>query len=420
MSLNPRAPEFWDVNSLEAESKRQLYICHTCRLCWNLCPYFPALFDLVDGREGEMDQISYEQLDGIVDLCYQCKLCYVKCPYKPPHEFEVDVPRLLLRAKAVRARMKGVALQDKFLGSVDAIGRLASRLSRIVNWANRNRLNRKVMHKVIGVHQERLIPLYYGKTFARWWDERPRRNGGRPKVALFYTCSVNYNNPKIGMAAVQVLEKNGFEVVCPRQRCCGMPMLDGGDMDKALRNAEYNVKQLAAAVRDGCKIITPGPTCSYVLKKEYPDLVGTEDAKLVSANTYDVSELLAELRGRRALNMDFVKSAGKIVYHMPCHSKAQGVGYRTLELLRMLPDSTVHFLDKGCSGMDGTWGMKKEFFDLSLKVGKGLIEGVKEAKADKVVTDCPLAALQIEQGTGLKPVHILEVLQECYGLEPDE
>jgi len=419
LGLNPRTPEFWDSNSLESETRRQLYICHTCRLCWNLCPYFPALFDLIDKEDGDLNRIRYEKFDEIVDLCYQCKLCYVKCPYKPPHEFEVDIPRLLLRAKAVRTRLRGVSFQDKFLGDVDTVGRIGSKLSRMVNWSNRNRLNRKVMHKLIGVHRDRLLPLYYGKTFEKWWAERPAKDGGARKVALFYTCTINYNCPGVGAATVQVLEKNGFQVICPRQRCCGMPMLDGGDMKKALKNAEVNITGLAEAVRDGCKIVSPGPTCSYVLKKEYPEMIGTEEAKIVAENTYDFSEFLLNLRNEGRMNADFVNPAGKIAYHMPCHSKAQGVGYKTLELLRLLPGARVHFVDKGCSGMDGTWGMKKQFFELSLKVGGALIRGIKEANAEFVVTDCPLAGLQVEQGTGLKPLHPAEVLQKCYGIQPE-
>lgn len=421
MSLNPRSDSFGNEKALDDELRRQLYICHTCRLCFNLCPVFPEFFGKVDKADGDMKKLDYKELMGLTELCYQCKLCYVKCPYKPPHEFEVDVPRLLLRSKAVRAKGEGVSLQDKMLGSVDGVGKLLSATAPISNWANKNRVNRYLMHKVAGIHKDRLLPLYYRKTFDKWFKEDKAKTREAPapkgKVALFYTCSVNFNAPNIGMASVRVLEKNGFDVVCPKQRCCGMPMLDGGDMDFALKNAEFNVKSLFEAVREGCDIVVPGPTCSYVLKREYPDLLGSDEAKTVAKRTYDISEYLVNLYKRGRLDTKFSHTPGRIAYHMPCHSKAQGVGYRSIELMRLIPGADVEFIDRGCSGMDGTWGMKKEFFDLSIKVGEGLIEGMKASGDATLVTDCPLAGLQIEQGTGRKPVHPVEVLSMAYGIE---
>ncbi|MFN3476262.1 MAG: heterodisulfide reductase-related iron-sulfur binding cluster, partial [Candidatus Methylomirabilales bacterium] len=235
------------------------------------------------------------------------------------------------------------------------------------------------------------------------------------KVILFYTCFVNYNAPEIGKAAVAVLERNGIGVLCPEQRCCGMPFLDGGDIASASANARFNVEQLSPLVREGSPVIVPGPTCSYVLKQEYPLLVEGEEARALAARTYDLCEYLMRLKEEGQLDTSFVKPMGRIAYHLPCHLKAQNIGYKSLDLLKLIPGTTVDLIE-GCSGIDGTWGLKREYFNLSFQVADRLLKGIREARPDLVVSDCPLAGLQIEQGTERKPLHPIQVLKEAYGL----
>ncbi|MFQ5762858.1 MAG: anaerobic glycerol-3-phosphate dehydrogenase subunit C, partial [Candidatus Bathyarchaeia archaeon] len=422
MSFKLSSPDFWSKDALDKERRRELYVCHTCRLCFNLCPYFPAFFDKIDGVDGDLKQLDYEALTDLTELCYQCKLCFVRCPYTPPHEFAIDIPRLLLRAKAVEGRRRGVPLRDRLLGDTNRLGGLGKRTSRLANWVHKNKFMRGLMHDSLGIHRDRLLPIYHGKTFeeqyAAWRKNTAQllSTKSKGKVALFYTCFVNYNYPSIGMAAVDVLHRNGVEVVCPSQKCCGMPFLDGGQLDHALENAAFNVRSLASFVKEGYDVVVLGPTCGYVLRTEYPTMLEMgEDVKLIRQRTSDICEYLVRLHKAGQLNTTFSWSPGKMAYHMPCHHKAQGVGYRSLELLKLIPGAEVQFIDKGCSGMDGTWGFKREFFELSLKVGSGLIKGVKDAQPAFPVTDCPMAALQIEQGTGLKPLHPVEVLQKAYG-----
>src|SRR5216684_3123578 len=229
-----RDPKFYDEADLEKEMRRVFDVCHTCRMCFNYCTSFPSLFNAVDRHEergeGEVEALTVAELYDVVDLCWQCKLCYVKCPYTPPHKFSIDFPRLLMRAKIVKTRRDGIRFRERVLGDPDRIGRLsAGRLSAFANWANRRPLLRRGLERVLGIHRQRQLPSYARTTFTRWFRRRKNQSNGS-KVALFATCSVDYNYPQVGVAAVQVLERNGKSVENPPVVCCGLPALDGGDV----------------------------------------------------------------------------------------------------------------------------------------------------------------------------------------------
>ena len=271
MSFELDSKSFWDQSQVEADLKRVFDICNGCRRCYNLCPSFNDLFSRLDREsvDGDAEKLSTGDLGTVTDLCYQCKLCFNHCPYTPPHRWDVDFPRLMFRSKAVQVKRDGQSLQDRFLGQTDLIGRLGTFFAPVVNWANRNPFNRWLMEKILGIHRERILPSYASETFHRWFDKRGTKtlSESGKKVALFYTCSVNYNEPDIGKAAVKVLEKNGIRVVCPEQICCGMPFLDGGDVKATQRNARANIDSLHALVKQGYDVVVPGPTCSYMLKR---------------------------------------------------------------------------------------------------------------------------------------------------------
>src|SRR6266850_1732683 len=283
-------------------------------------------------------------------------------------------------------------------------------------------VHRAFMQAVAGIHRKRNLPKFNRRTFSSWFKSRPvaspaPRDAKPPrKVALFHTCSVEYYEPATGRAAVRVLERNRVDVRVPPQRCCGMPYLDGGAVDEAKALIRDNVKSLAAAVREGCEIVVPGPTCSYMLKQEYPWLDGSQDAKLVAENTRDLFEYLARLQAAGELDTNFTRPVGAVTYHVPCHLRAQNIGHKSADVLRAIPGASVNVVEK-CSAVDGTWGFKKEYYELSLKVAKPLFDAITGAGAPTAATDCPLAALQIEQGTGKKPKHPIEVLASAYGLE---
>jgi len=289
------------------------------------------------------------------------------------------------------------------------------------------------MQWITGIHRKRRLPHFHRPTFSACFRRRPRAtpSAARPavpaapstvsaptvnrKVALFATCSVEYNAPAIGRAAVAVLERNGVDVTLPEQRCCGMPYLDGGAVDQCRDLVRDNVRTLAAAVREGRDIVSPGPTCSYMLKQEYPWLDGSEEAKLVASHTRDLFEYLASLQAAGALDTRFERPIGAVTYHVPCHLRAQNIGTKSADVLRAMPGAKVTVVER-CSAVDGTWGFKTEYFDLSLKVAKPLFDAVQADTRAIVATDCPLAAMQITQGTGTEARHPIQVLAAAYGL----
>jgi glycerol-3-phosphate dehydrogenase subunit C len=421
-----RSPAFFDPSAVDSELRRVYDICAGCRRCLPLCPSFKVLFDRMDVEavDGDVEKLPAADVKEVVDLCYQCKLCFNHCPYTPPHRWEVDFPRLMLRARAAEARRRGVTLQDRLLGNTDLVGRLGSLGAPLSNWMNELGVHRAFMQAVAGIHRQRNLPKFNRRTFSAWFKSRPAapaspasRDAKPPrKVALFHTCSVEYYEPATGRAAVRVLERNRVDVRVPPQRCCGMPYLDGGAVDEAKALIRDNVKSLAAAVREGCEIVVPGPTCSYMLKQEYPWLDSSADAKLVAENTRDLFEYLARLQAAGELDTNFTRPVGAVTYHVPCHLRAQNIGHKSADVLRAIPGASVNAVEK-CSAVDGTWGFKKEYYELSLKVAKPLFDAITGADAATAATDCPLAALQIEQGTGKKPKHPIEVLASAYGLE---
>ncbi len=423
--LDINSAEFWRLDRVDSELRRVADICSGCRRCLPLCPSFRVLFDRldVDAVDGDVEKLPAADLKEVVDLCYQCKLCFNHCPYTPPHRWEVDFPRLMLRARAAEACAGGVAREDRLLGNTGLVGRLGSLAAPLSNWLNAWSVHRIFLQAVAGVHKDRNLPRFHRQTFSRWFRSRRRAAAatGAPgpaarRVALFATCPVEYNDPAVGRAAVRVLERNHVDVSLPPQRCCGMPYLDGGAMDEARALIRDNVRTLAAAVRDGRDVVVPGPTCSYMLKQEYPWLDGSEDARLVASHTRDLFEYLAQLAAEGRLDTRFTRPVGPIAYHVPCHLRAQNIGTKSADVLRSIPGAEVTVIER-CSAVDGTWGLKRKYYELSLKLAKPLFDAVEASGAPTCATDCPLAALQIAQGTGRAPRHPIQVLAEAYGID---
>lgn len=425
MAFNFNSADFYDPQAFAKETERIFEICNGCRLCYNLCPSFELLFDRIDELDGEVKKLKEGDTKKVVELCYDCKLCFPKCPYTPPHHYMLDFPRHILRGKAIAAKTKGVSFQDKLLSRTDFLGGVSTKAAPLVNWTLGSKPFRFLMEKTIGIHRDRNLPKYSSKTFASWYKNHKmdkvktqhlasQQENEAPKVVFFHTCSVNYNDTETGKAAIQVLEKNGVEVEVPHQKCCGMPYLDGGDIDSAKKNAEYNVSMLADYVKKGYDIVTPGPSCSYLIKQEYPILLNNPDARSVASHTFDMMEYLAKLNKENKLSKDFRNPQGNITYHLPCHLKAQNIGYKSRDVLELVPQTHVEVVSK-CSGHDGTWSLKKEYFELSLEVGKPLFD--KFTNGNPAASDCPLAQLQIEKGSGKKPRHPIQFLRDAYGLE---
>ncbi|MBI2817084.1 MAG: anaerobic glycerol-3-phosphate dehydrogenase subunit C [Acidobacteria bacterium] len=421
MNFDLKSTEFWDPQATRKELLRVFDVCHGCRVCQTLCPSFVNLFQWIDDAFGSVDGLSEKQINDVIDQCYQCKLCYPICPYIPPHEWDIDYPRMMMRANMVRKKQNVATFGDKLLGNVDLVGTLSSYAAGMANWANRNPKVRALMEKYLGIHKDRLLPTFHSETFAKWFKKRRRAviAAGGEKVVLFYTCTVNYNEPEIGKAAVAVMEKNGIDCQVPAQQCCGLPFLDSGQVDQAMKKIEANVASLSKLIRQGYKVVVPSASCSYMLKREYPLFLPTDDSRLVAENTYDLSEYLVHLNSQGKLVKNFTGDVGKIRYHQPCHLKAQDIGFKAQDLLKLIPGSEVKRM-QCCSGHDGSWSVKKEFFEESMKVGKPLFKFMQADAEACTSTDCPLSAIQIQQGTGKKPVHPIVLMARAYGLDPDK
>jgi glycerol-3-phosphate dehydrogenase subunit C len=403
--------EIEDDAALDAELRRVFDVCHTCRMCFNYCPSFPSLFNAIDAKgDAEVAGMTTAEIDDVVDLCYQCKLCYVKCPYTPPHKFNVDLPRLLFRAKLARVRKRGVPFRERFLGDPDRLGRLSTgAAARFVNWANAQPLLRVLAEKAIGINRKRLLPRFARTTFAKWLARH--KNGGGEPVVLFETCTVNYNRPEVGVAAVQVLEHNGKSIERPDVVCCGMPALDGGDLEAARAKIRHNVDVLLPHVRAGKTVVVLGPSCGMMMKSEWANLVPTDECREVAAAVMDIGEYLVKSKART----DFVVPQGKVAYHVPCHLRAQSIGQPFKSIFAAMPGTTVEAIEQ-CSAFDGTWGMKTEFYDLSRKCAGKLCKAVDRCGANCVASDCLLAGINVTEETGTTPRHPIEIVRDAYGL----
>lgn len=425
LSYSPLDPHYLDPAALKPELDRVFDICVGCRMCFNLCPSFPALFKFADRYENDVLRMTQAETDHVVDTCYQCKICYVKCPYTPDdgHEFQLDFPRLMQRAKAVRVRRTGLRLRERLLGNPDLLGKLAGLVPWLANLGNRLAINRWLLEKVLGVHRHKLLPAFHGNTFMRWFKREKARlklDGGNGKAFYFPTCFVNYNAPEVGQAAVEVLTRNQVTLECGYSQCCGMPALDGGDIDTAQRLARKNVTELLPWVERGYTVLVTNPTCSMMMRKEYPGLIGGDGAKKLAENVMDPNEYLNTLRRAGRLDKGFLSTPGRIAYHVPCHLRAQNIGYRSRDMMDAIGGATEVELVAECCGHDGTWAMKKEYFAMSLESGKKAFDGMTSAANPEgsspgiLATDCPLAAIQFKQATGIKPLHPLQVLARAY------
>ena len=367
----------------------------------------------MDAHDGDVRLLTAAESDRVIDLCYQCKLCYNKCPYTPSdgHSFQLDFPRLLQRAKAIRVRKDGLKLRERLLGNPDLLGRLAGLAPWLANWANRLAPNRWLLERLLGIHRSKLLPDFFRPSFQSWFAAKShglKLDGDNGKVFLFQTCFVNFNHPAVGEAALEVFAHNDLTVKCDYRRCCGMPALDGGDIPRAQALARANIAQLLPYVKQGYQVLPINPTCSMMMRKEYPNLVGGAEAEALAAAVMDPNEYLNTLRKAGRLNTDFKSTPGQINCHVPCHLRAQNIGYRSRDMMRSIGGKTEVELVTECCGHDGTWAMKKEYFSSSLQWGQKAFAGMQGDAL--LTTDCPLAALQFEQALGKRPLHPLQVL----------
>ncbi len=430
-------PDFWNEDKLNHELERVYDICHGCRRCVSLCNSFPTLFDLIDESSTlEVDGVDKKDFMKVVDQCYLCDVCYMtKCPYTPPHAWNVDFPHLMLRAKAVKYKKGEIGAAEKFLASTDTQGKFAGIpiVVQTANAINNTKFARGVMESQLGVDKDAWIPTLATKKFRAQakgaaHTSAPVKNGERTpgKVVIFSTCYVNYNEPGIGMDLLSVLTHNDvtFEIV-NKEKCCGMPKLELGDLDGVAELASFNLPILAKYAREGYAILTAIPSCTLMFKQEIPLLMPDHpDAQVVQAAMWDPFEYLISRQKDGLLKTDFKAELGHVSYHIPCHSRVQNVGKKTEEMLKLVPGTTVNTVER-CSGHAGTYGVKKAHHDMAMKIGKPVFKAMMLNTPDYISSDCQLAGHHIEQGireAGLAPEktpelsHPISLIAKAYGL----
>ena len=427
-ALDWQNPDFYNEEKLLTEMERVFDICHGCRRCVSLCHAFPTLFDLVDESDTmEMDGVDKKDYWKVVDHCYLCDLCFLtKCPYVPPHEWNLDFPHLMLQAKAVHFKNHGAKIRDSILTATDTVPKLAGIpiVAGVVNTMNANRGFRKLLEKTLGVDHDAVIPKYTSKPLRKRIRPKSDAQGeaaGRTtgKVALFATCYGNNNQPDMGEDLLAVFEHNGIPVtLAEKERCCGMPRLELGDLQAVAEAKEVNIPALVKMIDAGWDIVAPIPSCVLMFKQELPLMFpDDEDVLKVRDHIFDPFEYLMLRHREGKLNTDFRHPLGKVAYHVACHQRVQRIGMKTRELLQLVPDTEVQAIER-CSGHDGTYAVKKEFHAISMKLVRPVANKVKQFEPDHLTSDCIMAGHHIAHALddGHKAEHPLALLRKAYGI----
>ena len=418
--LNWKDKDFYNEDSLNNELERVFDICHGCRRCVSLCKSFPTLFDLIDESETfEVDGVDKADYKKVVDQCYLCDLCYIaKCPYVPPHDFNVDFPHLMLRAKAIQFKKGETKLSHKVLTSPQKVGSIASMpvISPVVNWSNKNKTLRKVTQKVLGVHENAVVPTYHSKRLSKIFVEES--SDSQFKVAIFGTCYGEYNDPKTVIDLVDVLRHNNVEVkLIKKTECCGMPKMELGDLDSVVKYANENIEPLIELVKDGYKLIAPIPSCVLMFKNELPMILNkNEDIKAISEAFFDPFEYLSLLIESNQFDDKFQAIDKEILYQVACHQRVQNIGAHTKKILGLIPDLDVNIAER-CSGHDGTYGVRKETHTYSVKIGMPVAKKINDT-TDLVVSDCVMAGNHVAHiaSQDIESIHPISLVKLAYGL----
>ncbi len=423
-------PDFHAQDKLYTELERVFDHCHGCRRCVSLCNAFPTLFDLVDTSATlEVDGVAKDDYWKVVDHCYLCDLCYMtKCPYTPPHEWNIDFPHLMLRAKSVKFRQGKVKLRDRLLTSTDAMGRFCGIpvVAQTINAVNRSKPARQLLDKAVGIDASARLPEFHSNKLRNRLANRPdlehrvQADGrSRGRVALFATCYGNVNEPLIGEDLVAVFEHNGIPVcIAEKEQCCGMPKMELGDLESVAAAKDANIPVLAAMIDAGWDIVAPVPSCVLMFRKELPLLFPDDAAvKKVSEAIFDPFEYLMLRHQAGFLKTDFKQPLGKVTYHAACHQRVQNVGRKTRDILALVPDTTIETIER-CSGHDGTYAVKSEFHQLAVKIGRPIVRRIEQQQPDHYGSDCPMAGHHIESilGTGQATEHPMSLLRMAYGI----
>ena len=434
--LNWRDPDFLNEDKIFAELERVFDLCHGCRRCFNLCDSFPLLFDLVDESDtGEVDGVAKADYWQVIDACTLCDMCFMtKCPYVPPHEWDLDFPHLMLRARALQFKQGNTNPKQDKLTETDKNGSMGVKLSGLANWASKrsNGFTRSIMSTAMDVHKDAELPQFSAKTCQdRAKAEPVEVNTGAPaygkrKAVIYASCFGEYNDPDIVLDARAVLAKNGIEADIVYPECCGMPQLEQGDIERVAGKAANIAASLKSYVNDGYDIVVPVASCALMLKFEWP-LIATDNADVaaLSQATFDITEYVVDIADKEGLADGIQPLDGGVTAHIACHARAQNMGRKAQDMLKLIPDTPTQVIER-CSGHGGTWGITNKYFEVGMKVGAAVFRDAAKHDSAYVVSECPLARDQIIQGLERKDKtiegagkalrHPVQVLARAYGL----
>jgi glycerol-3-phosphate dehydrogenase subunit C len=390
--------------------------CVKCTICETFCPFsqvtplFPG--PKFVGPQAERYRQAGVSPDASVDYCSGCGICTQVCPQ------DVKIAEINAQARARLWEDRGIPLRNQLIARPSVLGRLGTPVAPLANWALRARPVRGLAHRLLGIHRNAPMPRFAGRTFQRW--ARGHRSPATDRsVVYFHACGTNYYEPDVGKMVVAVLEHNGYQVTVPQQDCCGLPLQSNGNFDAARAYVRRLAASLAPRARDGVPIVSNSTSCGLMLKREAREILGVEDENLtaVSEATYDLCEFLLLLHEQGELRTDFRPLPLTVPYHAPCQQQGHGIGKPALDLLALIPELRVIELDADCCGIAGTYGLKKEKYEISMAVGEQLFRDVKEADADLAACDSETCRWQIAHGTGVLAVHPVELLYRAYGLD---
>ncbi len=425
-------PDFADEAKLDAEMRRVFDICHGCRRCFNLCDSFPRLFDLIDNSPKEdVEHLTSQDFKPIVEACTLCDMCFMtKCPYVPPHPFMLDFPHLMLRHRFVEAKKgnRNKEFVQQQLAEMDRNGTAARFVSPIVNWASSNKPMRALMEKTAGIDAKAPLPKFHARTFvsAAKQEENEINRGapafGKRKAALYATCFVNYNKPDTGMDARAVLNHIGVETKVAYPGCCGMPFLEQAELDRVAKNAAKVSKELVKLIDEGYDIVALTASCGLMLKFEWALILpDNPDVKRVAENVFDIDEYVVDVAKKDGLPDGLTALPEGVTVHLACHARAQNMGPKAAEMLKMIPGTPVDVIER-CSGHGGTFGVVKPTHDVAMKVGRPVFRAANTQARGHIVSDCPLAAAHIVAHTetpARAPEHPIQIMARAYGLRRD-
>jgi anaerobic glycerol-3-phosphate dehydrogenase C subunit len=395
--------------------------CSGCGKCRSYCPVAKEIMEewvmarakatlVREYISGTLDDaiLDSPRFKEVLDACLNCKRCLTECPSG------ADIPWVAIMGRALAVQRKGEGAFKSILANTRFLCETGSALAPLANLAGTSVPLRWALEAVTGLDRRRHLPKFQRNTLRKMMAERPKPVGTK-RVAYFLSCYSNFNEPEgDGLATVEVLERNGFEVLLPDFRCCGIARLSSGAVEKIESDIRFNVRVISQLAEEGVPLVFSEPSCALAIKMEYPKILDSEEARRAAANCHDIHEFLANLHQQGDLNLDFASMDIKVGYHNPCHLKALGITNEAPDLLRLIPGVHVQIFSDQCCGIAGTFGLKKKNYDLSMTIGYNLFKEITASDAQQIATSCGACKMQIYQGTNKDAVTPVSLLARAY------